>query len=700
MEYDFGPAGQDYLRKIMAAAKDNAHVSSAGEVGIAEGDSEVSLSQVVDSSTVYGAVARRDVPVLVEALRETLRQGVANIPAELRAHKAWVCWKVTEIDAVTGKFNKIPHYPGGAKRQGEQGSAADRARLGTFEQAIAAFENNAAFAGIGLAMLPDLGLVAFDADKCRHDGVLRQDVTNLIELTYAEVSPSETGIRAFWKGAADNGNNKEQGFELYAEKQFVTVTGNVIGNTFALLGGGLPDLDASMRQKLETLCTATRKSKGKSAKLKEVASDDSILQHLIKLEMVEKDMGGGKFSILCPFEQGHSDPDRAGGDADTAYFLPHTNGYVQGHFHCTHASCGHRTDGDYLEAIGYQQDVFDDLTAIADDSPPATTPTGSLDLDDLFNELALTQEDVAAMADAEFLIDNLVVRGGLHAIVAPANGGKTTLFIYLCEDLAARGMKILYVNADGSPSDLKRHFAHSAEHGYTVLAPDAKVGKGPKDIIDKLQKLNNSATDLGNVVIILDTLKKFTAMINKANLRAFLGLMRGVSTKGATVILLGHTNKYPGDDGKIVFEGTGDLRNDVDHLIYLESSKDEAKRRQEITTRPDKVRATFKPVSYVIDLDSRLVERSDRVLIVVSQDERVIAELATESIKVGQIVQSKIVDRIKREHPEIGVKKIINTLHKLSAGDARLFNVSEGANNNAKVYSFVGVPEDLFSDVV
>ena len=69
---------------------------------------------------------------------------------------------------------------------------------------------------------------------------------------------------------------------------------------------------------------------------------------------------------------------------------------------------------------------------------------------------------------------------------------------------------------------------------------------------------------LGNIVLIVDTLKKFVELMSKGGARLFFSLMRALTQRGATVILLGHTNKHRGPDGKLVFEGVGDVRADVD----------------------------------------------------------------------------------------------------------------------------------------
>ncbi|ENF8356089.1 replication protein [Salmonella enterica] len=72
------------------------------------------------------------------------------------------------------------------------------------------------------------------------------------------------------------------------------------------------------------------------------------------------DGANGERYIRCPFEDGHS----TGGDpTSTVYFPGGTAGFEQGHFKCLHASCAHRDDGDFLNAIGIRNDDFEDLTS-------------------------------------------------------------------------------------------------------------------------------------------------------------------------------------------------------------------------------------------------------------------------------------------------------------------------------------------------
>ncbi len=312
------------------------------------------------------AIAAGNVPALVKALRKELAKGKDNIPAELKALKGWLVWKVTDITPTTGKFNKIPIYPrSGANRHGEQGSDTDRANLGTWDDARNAMNTDKTLAGVGLAMLAPFGIVALDADKCVTYGELREDVAAITNGTYCELSPSGTGVRAFWTGIADDGKNHDSGFELFHSAGFVTITGQQVDNVHSICDDKLPCLLGEERTKLEALSRSTgKRGKGvaRSDKLKQAAEDDPVLNAIKDAGLFERDMGGGQFSIECPFEHEHSDFGRAGGDGDTCYFLPNTNGYAQGHFQCLHSHCKGRTDAEYLDAIGYSHSA----AAIAD----------------------------------------------------------------------------------------------------------------------------------------------------------------------------------------------------------------------------------------------------------------------------------------------------------------------------------------------
>jgi hypothetical protein len=150
-----------------------------------------------------------------------------NVPVDLRELRGWLLWKLVE-------GRKIPFYIDGSRRSGEQGSDADRAKLVTFDAARARLKRGG-YTGVGLAMLPDYGLTALDFDDCVANGAVHPQVSRMVSGTYAEVSPSGTGVRAFMRGTLAGADKSPEGlakhgfkFEAYPTKQFVTVTGNAI----------------------------------------------------------------------------------------------------------------------------------------------------------------------------------------------------------------------------------------------------------------------------------------------------------------------------------------------------------------------------------------------------------------------------------------------------------------------------------------
>ena len=297
----------------------------------------------------------QNVKDLVLKLRQQFNEFQVNIPDELKAIRAWLVWETTEIQP-NGKFDKIPVYPTtGRYREGKQGLPEDLANLGTWADAVAAMENPK-YAGVGFACLPCYGIVALDLDHCIKDDVRDPKWDWVLEATYCEVSPSGSGLRAFWTGVARQGKNHKEGVELFHSNGFVTVTGDYYD------GGVVSPLSDSLRTRLEQLSQPLGSTQSEGMVLSKAqfqggdrlalnAEHDQRLSAIKQAGLYERDMGGGKHSIRCPFEEDHSDWGRSGGDGDTVYFQPYTNGYSEGWINCYHT---HGNDqAAYWQKIGY-----------------------------------------------------------------------------------------------------------------------------------------------------------------------------------------------------------------------------------------------------------------------------------------------------------------------------------------------------------
>ena len=197
-------------------------------------------------------------------------------PAELRELQGWLLWRYETHPGET-KARKVPYYVTGQRRYGKQGAPEDRAKMTTFAAARDAAAR-LGFHGVGLAMVPDWGLVALDLDHCVEvGGDTPGQLLAIIGLSYAEISPSGTGIRAFFKG--DLGNHKSPrdaehtyGAEVFSSSGFVTVTGNHCSMTTILV---LEDTIAPVGKELVDFCT----SRFGPNRPQSVANDDFMAGH-------------------------------------------------------------------------------------------------------------------------------------------------------------------------------------------------------------------------------------------------------------------------------------------------------------------------------------------------------------------------------------------------------------------------------------
>ena len=213
-------------------------------------------------------------------------------------------------------------------------------------------------------------------------------------------------------------------------------------------------------------------------------------------------------------------------------------------------------------------------------------------------ELSIAEAD--AIAAPEWIIKNLIISGHIILIPAEPNGGKTTIMFHLSEQMVKEGYDVYYVNADISGGDAKPMVSQAKSKGFTLMLPDMKAGKSMDTVISKLVDMANEDKRYDHVVFIFDTLKKMLDVINKKAAKGFFELFRILSAKGMTIILLAHTNKYKDDQGNPIYEGTGDLRADVDELIYLIPQRHDDKS-MTVTTKPDKQRGSFEAISFNID---------------------------------------------------------------------------------------------------
>lgn len=201
-----------------------------------------------------------------------------------------------------------------------------------------------------------------------------------------------------------------------------------------------------------------------------------------------------------------------------------------------------------------------------------------------FKKFALNGESEkmkAQMLEDRFVLDGLAILGQATALYAKPNSGKTLLALYLLCDGIKRGEieaeNVFYINADDNYKGLVTKLQIAEKYGFNMLAPgfnEFSVSEFALYIAAMIK-----ADDCRGKVIILDTLKKFTNIMDKKVASDFGKYMRGFVSKGGTMILLAHTNKNRDLEGKVVFSGTSDIVDDVDcaYTIDVTESSDFSK---------------------------------------------------------------------------------------------------------------------------
>jgi len=172
----------------------------------------------------------------------------------------------------------------------------------------------------------------------------------------------------------------------------------------------------------------------------------------------------------------------------------------------------------------------------------------------------------AKMLKDVFVLGMIALLGQLTVLFAKTNTGKTVLILWMLIQSIRRGIinpsDVYYVNADDSHAGLTQKLKIAEEFGFHMIAP-GYLDFNPHNLLDILQRLCKEDKARG-VILILDTLKKFTDVMDKKTATRFGSILREFGLKGGTVVMLAHVNKNAGKDGKPVYAGTTDIIDDSD----------------------------------------------------------------------------------------------------------------------------------------
>jgi hypothetical protein len=480
-------------------------------------------------------------------------------PDALRTLPAWCIWRLEHAEGET-KRRKVPYYAAGGKRHGVQGRPEDCRQLTTFDAALSAAARRG-YDGVGFCPLPEWGIVALDFDNViGPDGAIHPDVERLVSGTYAEVSPSGNGVRAFFRG--DVGNRKDHGapfgYETFSTKGFVTLTGRV------LPCAEFTDHIADLTPEVLAYC-ATRF--GRSDPASETSTTDVAPLGLTQAQLRE---------LLAPLDpsMGH-DPWLKVGMA-----LHHeTSGEGFELWDEWSATSGKYSSSDALRARwdsfgrgGQRPTTANLLMQMSKGAPFDISRLYVDDFDVIAPEAAVAAEAAKPLkyrpvSASEFvaqplpgwIVRDVVPNAGVMMIYGESKAGKSfvtlDLFAAVARGVDWRGKRVrqgsvLYIAAEGAGGFRKRVKAYGQAHGVNMTEfPFHIIAAAPNLLkTDEAVEVARAAQAVGPVaVIIVDTLAQVTPGSNE-NTSDGVGMairhcQQIHEVTGALVVLVHHAGK-------------------------------------------------------------------------------------------------------------------------------------------------------------
>ena len=178
-------------------------------------------------------------------------------------------------------WDKIPYQ---SLAPGKLASSTDKATWSTYEDAKNCYLTVTGFDGIGIVMSTEDNLVGIDLDHVLDSQGILSGVaaeTVLAMNSYTERSPSGTGLRIFVYGKLPTGRRKNSNIEIYEEKRYLTVTGDVWGEPKAIAERQL-QIEA-FHAKFVADATQKKEKRGKKkVRSNGAISDDGLLEVMFR----------------------------------------------------------------------------------------------------------------------------------------------------------------------------------------------------------------------------------------------------------------------------------------------------------------------------------------------------------------------------------------------------------------------------------
>ena len=336
--------------------------------------------------------------------------------------------------------------------------------------------------------------------------------------------------------------------------------------------GGLPDeipaltldqvnaLWQALAEEFGIEASSESSSSVKAQKLSDVITSDPVAQHLLDKSMVLRSERDGRLHITCPFESEHTSDS---GDTATTYWPAHTGGYINGHFHCLHAHCEHRTDQEFLDAIEYADiplsSEFEAIASVVGDDPVPIADPGT---PAPAKPARFTVQPAHLFAQGKpptWMIKGFLPRAELAVLFGESGSGKSFLALDVAVDIAmgtpwrgrhTRQGRVVYIAAEGAGGFRNRLKAIAQQRGIALEDIHIGVITDAPNMLEKTDALDVAKAIVaagGADLVIVDTWAQVTPGSNEnsgEDMGRALAHCKGIHrATGALVMLVHHSGK-------------------------------------------------------------------------------------------------------------------------------------------------------------
>lgn len=457
-----------------------------------------------------------------------------------------------------------------------------------------------------------------------------------------------------------------------------------------------------------------------TANLIKIESTDPVLTTLKERGMIKRELGGGRFGVVCPCESSHSGPSES--DTATVYTLPKFNGFDFGNFTCLHNHCENRPQAEFIEALGlgHKETRLEQAKVPADHSTLIENLTAKVEQkqqeeDQKRSTLSLNYVFASDIdtSDERFedeLIERVLSKDGTSVIYGDSNSGKT----FLAVDMAcaiAQGNRwlgrrtvqgvVLYLATEAAGSVINRLKAYKKHHRVKHL--DVVVVKSPLNFYEEngdpfqvVMLIKKIEQDTGKKVelVIGDTMARIAAGANEnagQDMAVVLKHAELIKTEGLAHFLWIH---HCGKDAARGMRGWSGIRAAIDTEIEVVEDKETKVRGVEITKQRDLEgkgdRYGFRLEAVKIGVSQWNVDRTSCVVVPSDAPDR------NEKAKAKRsILEQMIVDMLLERNGAVKRRELVNTLIDQGKSQSGVYKALQALVQNREITEHMGLIQHI-----